>query len=344
MIRAFSVLLALCALASTAVAQGALEGIDVYRTSQVAPEVIETRFGEALRDYARLRGDTRAAARQSAEAAKVRIEKEISDLGSFAFVSVYYAPYFTSRRSTAYITVDLVDASDAGERAPFRPAPTGTVPDPAGLLAVWKRYSELGERLRREGAIDRDRPDCRSYYCVWGSATPELARLEEELAEGAPREKEALYEVLENDRDTSKRAAAVYVLAYTRDGNEVANVALNALKDSAVEVRSAGLRVLGDIALYHRDVPIDLERLLPALDYPFASERSLAMGALFGLVDNPNYEPVLRTRAAPRLLELLKQQQPSIHDVAYTLLALLAKEDFGRRDYEAWSRWILQRP
>lgn len=335
--------LAMLAGASYAQSTATLKAVDLYRSDQVTLDFIEAKLGGVIRGFARQRGDTRKMLQKSSEGAKARLEKELSALGRFAYVRVHYAPYITSLERTAYITIDLVDEKHAAERMPFRPAPKKSVADPDGLLSAWRRYSELGERLRREGAIDlSERPACPSYYCVYGSAKPELAELEKKLVQGVVPHKKALLEVFHDDADAADRTAALYALAYAPEGREVVDLALTALKDPAVEVRSAALQILADIALYHKSVFVDLTRLLPALDYPSTPERSLAMGALVGLADNPTYRPYLIARGAGRLLELLKLQQPSNHDLAFTLLSMLSKESFGRRDYEAWGRWVFQ--
>lgn len=340
MLRFLPLLLALSAYAQD---EPALKGVDVYRSVQLTPERLEKELGSMIRGYARQRGDSRPAMRKIADAAEARVEAKARTLGAFAYVDLHYGPYVTSAERTAYVTLDLVDAKDRKTRMPFRAAPSGSVPDPDGLLDAWGRYAALGERLAREGALDlSERPACAGFYCVWGSLTPELAELEARFPKGAAEKGAALEKVLKRDADPAKRAAALFVLSYSSDGARAAETMLSALEDPAADVRVAALQVLADIALYHKDVFVDARRLIPALDYPATSERARALGALIGLAENPTYKPQLVEKAGPRLLELLKLQQPSNHDLAFTVLSILSGEAYPRRDYEAWGRWLEQ--
>lgn len=335
--------LALLSPAFAAESTATLKGLDIYRSEQIDLAKLEAKAGGIIRGYARMRADGRPAIKKSADNAKARAENELRSAGSFAYLDLYYSPYISSAERSAYITLDVVDEKDRKTRMPFRAAPTGALVDPEGLIAAWSEYSALGDRLVREGRLDlSERPACPGFYCSWGSATPELAALEKKFPKGAFDDKKLLMGVLSKDADPKKRAGALFVLSYSPDGKEVADAALSALEDPAVEVRFAGLQILSDLALYHKGVFIDPARLLPALDYPSTPERSRALGVLVGLAENPVYRPYLIDHAGPRLLELLRLQQPSNADLAFTVLSLLSKETYGRRDYDAWSKWLFQ--
>jgi hypothetical protein len=317
-----------------------LKGVDIYRAESVTAEKLVDFFGKKLETYAQLHGQTRPAAVRSAVRIKGEMEKAVSGMGDFVFVELFFGRYFTSAERAAYITFDVVERKDAAARMPFRPNPAGKAPDPGGLLADWQAYAALGSTLRAANTIPFDRPACPSYYCLWGSQTPELSAYEQRFVKGVAGQKKALLEVLAGDADPRRRAAAVYLLAYVPEGKSVADLMLKTLGDPAPGVRAAALQVLSDITVYHKDVFIDVIKLIPALDFPTVSDRSKALAVFVGLADRPDYRHALTNRAAPRILELLKQQQSSVHDLAYTVLGMLAKESFGRRDYKAWKDWL----
>ena len=114
-----------------------------------------------------------------------------------------------------------------------------------------------------------------------------------------------------------------------------------ALEDPSEVVRGSALQVLSDITLHHSSVPVDVDRIISALDYPATSDRSKALGVLVGLkVNSPDDRAYLAARASPHMLDLLRMSQPCVHDMAFTLLRILSQETFGQRDYAAWGRWI----
>lgn len=334
--------LSLSLLAAPAGAQSSatLRGVDVYRSEQVAVFKLEELFGQQLQSYVRLRNDGRKNQLKTAERLQDDVEEGVRKLGKFAYAAMHYGRYLTSAEQTAYITFDLVDAKDAKTRMPFVPSPSGSPPDPEGLVAAWRQYSELGRQNRLQGDLSLDRPSCPAFYCSWGSPTPELAALEKKFEGGVEKAKPSLLKVLAEEADPRKRAAAVYLLSYGKDGKAVAELMVKTLSDPASEPRQAALQVLSDVAVYAKTVPIDAARLIAALDFPATTDRVNAMTALIGLADRPDYAPLLKTLGSPRLLELLKAKQPSVHDLAFTLLGMLSKESFDRRDYKAWELWV----
>jgi hypothetical protein len=246
----------------------------------------------------------------------------------------------TSDDHSAYVVIDVVDSKDAAERMPFRAAPADKIPDPDGVLSLWRDYSETGRGLMREGKIPTDRPKCPSYFCLWGPVTPELDVFEKKLFTAVLTHQAFVRDAANRDADPSNRAAALYVLAYSTSGRVVADQMVSALWDPSPEVRGAALQVLADVALYHPEITIEAPKVIAALDFPTTLERARALAVIVGLSHNPTYLPYVLTRATPHLLALLKLQEPSNHDLAFTLLTTLSKESYGRRDYKSWEAWV----
>ena len=315
----------------------ALRGVDVYRSAHLDPVQAETRYGAQLKEYVLLRNAKEPASAAKAEEIRRAVEADVRKLPGVAFATLRITEYFTSVDHAMYAMFDIVDEEDR-HRMAFAPAPAGRTSDPLGLLATWKEYSELGWALARQGLMPVDRPECPGFFSLWGGATPELAALQQKLVDGVPGKLKELREVLVHEADGGKRSAALYALSYAKDGGQLVEDCLRALKDPDGKVRVAALEILSDVALYHRGLRIDLERVLAALDDPRGEVRSKVIGLLVPMSDDKAQRPRLLA-AAPRLVALLKLRQPESSDLAYVVLSQLSLKDFNRRDLDAWEQW-----
>lgn len=329
--------LALVAAPAFAQSSATLRGVDVYRSAHLDAAQVEQQFGARLKEYVAQRNVKRPAALAKAEEIRAAIEKDVAKRPGVAFAAVRVVEYYTSSDHALYVSVDVVDEAERGRLA-FAPAPTRRLPDPNGLLATWKQYSDLGAALSRQGKMPIDRPECPAFYCLWGDATPELAALQKKLVDEVPGKLKELREVLANDADGDKRASALYALSYAKAGEQVVEDCLRGLKDGDGRVRGAALQILADVANHKKDLKIDLDRVLPALDDPLGEVRAKVMGLLVALSDDEDQRSKLLS-AAPRLVALLKLKQPESSDLAYTVLGLVSKKDLDRRDLPAWEKW-----
>jgi hypothetical protein len=329
--------LLLAAAPAAAQSSATLRGVDVYRSAVLDAAQAEAQFGARLKEYVAHRNVKRPAALAKAEEIRASIEKDVAKKPGIAFAAVRVVEYYTSVDHALYVSIDVVDEAERGRLA-FAPTPGRKVADPAGLLAAWKQYNDLGAALSRQGKMPIDRPECPGFYCLWGAATPELAALQQKLVDGVPGKLKELRDVLSNEADGDKRAAALFALSYAKAGEQVVEDSLRALKDPDGRVRGAALQVLADIANHKKDLKIDLDRVLPALDDPLGEVRAKVMGLLVALSDDKEQRPKLLS-AAPRLVALLKLKQPESADLAYTVLGLVSKKDLDRRDIPAWEKW-----
>jgi hypothetical protein len=318
-----------------------VKAIDVYRSEQIDGAELQAALGPLLTSYARLRYEGRKNREKEMGVLKAQIETQARKLGDIAFLELYVGDYVTSADRKIYFTFDTVDKKDAAARMPFRAVPAGHYEDPGGLLAAWQQYDQKGLELLAQGVIEgTEHVQCPAYYCRWGSSAPELAAAQQKLAQGAEGQKKSLAVLIKDDADPARRAAALFAYSYIQDGAEVAKAALDSLQDPSVDVRSAGLQILSDIAVYHKSVKLDISRIIDALDYPTVSDRSKALGMLVALADAPDYRSIMLTKAAPKLLPLLRLEQPSNHDLAFTVLSVLSQASFDSHDYEGWAKWV----
>lgn len=326
-------LLAALLLALPAAASAALKGIEVYGTSTLSEAEVQKLEPKVKRWLYQSTGKTKAM-RRAADALQKELEDEILKLGGFAYARLQKV---TAPKDGGTVAVfDVVENGAKEARSPFRAAPSGSVPDPAGLLAVWKRYYDMGWDLARRSVISADRVDCPAFYCTWGAATPELGALQDQLIEKVPKNKDLLLQVMREDADPQKRADALVLLAYLKDGIEVARAAELGLSDPDDHVREAAMRVFSDLIVYKPDVNCPVEKIAQVLDYPSVDDRTRALAVMLGLANHPVYRRFLLQSASTQVLKLLRAKNSSNHEMALTALKMLTGDNFDGRDYDAW--------
>ena len=332
--------LLLTAASANAQSTATLRGLDVYRSAVLTSVKAHAMFGPRLNEIVFMRNQHRPASTEKAEALRKQIGLEAAKLPGVVEANLVISEYFTSVDHAMYATFDVVDETDRGRLA-FSPEPKKTVSDPAGLLAGWKAYYELGSALTRRGQMPVDRPDCPGFYCLWGGATPELAAMQQKFITGAASKERELRTVLIHEADADKRAAALFVLSYGTRGEKVIESCLSALKDPSSTVRGAGLQILADIINHRKDLRVDSAMIIPLLDDPSGSVRGKTLGLLVPMVDDEAQRAKILA-AAPRLLDILRLAEPGSHDLAYTVLGQLSRKSFDRRDYASWEKWTLE--
>ncbi len=332
-----SLLLAAAPVPARAQSTATLRGIDVYRSTVLTADKARELFGRRINEIVLLRNQRRPGSTEKAEAIRKAIEQEAAKTPGIVDARLTLTEYFTSVDHAMYVIFDIVDESDRGRLA-FAPESKKNTSDPNGLLAAWKSYYDLGSALSRRGQMPVDRPDCPGFYCLWGAATPELAVLQQKFVAGAAAKERELRTVMSHEADADKRAAALFVLSYGTRGEKVVESCLAALKDPSAAVRGAGLQVLADIVNHRKDLRVDAEMITPLLDDPSGSVRGKTLGLLVPMADDAAQSKKIRA-AAPRLIEILKQTEPSSHDLAYTVLGQISQKTFDRRDYASWQKW-----
>lgn len=337
-----SALLLACAAAPARAASSAtLMGVDVYGTDRFTAADVEARFGAKLRAWVDRRNsaDRSKVAVGFAEELRARIEGEVLKAWDLGWARLSWLDYFTSESRAAFITVDVVERADMKTRLPYRAPPAKELVDESGLLALWQRYYDAGWALVRAGQLKTDRPACPAFYCQWGSQTPELKAMEEKIVAGIPAQRDFLLKAASEDRDPAHRASAIYLLSYLRNGAEISHLLLPALTDHDVEVRAAAMRVFSDLAIYHPEVYLPIERIAAMLDYPMVEDRNKALAVVMGLADRPEYRDYVLRHATDYLLKLLALKQPANHDLAYAVLGILSRQSYPASDLAAWRDW-----
>lgn len=344
-------ILAVLAMAGIARAQGtpvAVASIDFYGSDAIDAGALRTALGPeierfvAMMEQARLdAGASAVSLGPAANALQQRIRAELEPLGPLAYLDFGATTDF-GPPPRIHVMIDVVTERDRARRMPFRAAPTGRFEDPGGLLAAWREYQQkviAGAYAGASLAVG----DCPVLHCMASFAAPELAPYLERFNAGAREHEQTLYAIAADSGDSAQRAAALFVLAHTRDARRLLPVLGGAIHDRDSEVRNNAMRVLIHLANDRPELDFPVDALIAALDFPSASDRNKAGYALAALARQARYRDAIRTKAVPTLLRMLRLQQPNNHIPAYEILKLVSGESFGDRDYAAWERWAAAR-
>ncbi|MBJ6762776.1 hypothetical protein JGU66_18585 [Myxococcaceae bacterium JPH2] len=261
-------------------------------------------------------------------------------LAQYGFAMVRNSVTAYEKDRTLRVTVDVVDREDAW-RLQYDAAPTGSVADPAGLLAAWTAYTTRMWQLVKAGAISSDVTEpCRAFHCFYGPGHPELMTLEEPILAGVPKHFATLVLMLRTDTDPSKRETAAYLLAYGPTREAVAEALVPAMSDPHEAPRNAAMRVLWELQEKADHPMVPLEKVLRGLQGPLITDRNKAAGLLSALVhkDASARDRILR-ETGDLLLEMAGTKQLVERKPALDVLRALSRQDFGD-DVPAWRAWV----
>jgi hypothetical protein len=248
--------------------------------------------------------------------------------------------YFSSRAT--YVTLDLVDADDRARRMRFGPEPTGTHPDPDGLLALWEEYAEKALKMLMDGTVKPEKEPCPFWHCLT-FAHDSLLPYRDAFAKRVPTVWLELAAVLREDRRKDRRAAAAFLLAHIASGERVVELMLPSITDPNELVRNNAMRVLALIAEDHPAIAIPVAPILEALHFPATSDRNKASAILDSLTRR-GLDPAMRDQllagAGEVLVDMLALRQPNNHDPAYRILKQLSGRDLGEHAIDAWRAWL----
>lgn len=329
-------MLVLLAAPGVLAAESPIKGWDLYGTSRITIEEIREKLGTKIEkaSSAWMSGDIEGFVKLDEE-----LTREIKAMGPFAYAHASAITYFTPGRPV-YVTVDVVEEQDWATRMDFLPPPMKELPDPDGLIALWKEYEKTGAALRDKGELKGQDTKPPAFHSLYGFEHPELKRFEEPVRTGARKNKERLIEILRNDRDDQHRGMAAFLLAHIEDGNELVRVLLPSVRDPSNFVRNNVMRVLIFVAKDHPEIDVPIQPILKAIDYPDVSDRNKSLYVLDGLADRKGSREILIREAGPKLLRILRLTQPNNHDPAYSILKKISGKDLGDRDYPAWEVWL----
>jgi len=312
-----------------------LQGIDLFGSDRLNARQIQSKFADQIEKmvsaiYENADYDAGMNLRQE-------VISEINRMGKFAFVELSSVLY---SNGDVYVTVDLVDEADRSARIQFSAPPEKEFADPDGLLALWEEYENAAQALWRKGELNFEKMRCPALHCTYGFDHPALKKYEQPFQSKVPANKQALIRILREDRNGQHRAYAAFLLAHTQDPVELTRVLLPSIPDPDGTVRNNVMRVLGEIAGKRKEVPIPIEMIIKALNYPATTDRNKALYVLDGLADSPANREIITERAGELLVRLLQLSQPNNHVFAYSILKKISGQNYAERDYKSWGEWV----
>lgn len=181
--------------------------------------------------------------------------------------------------------------------------------------------------------------NCLDYHCI----TPEHPEFEKDLTYfrgTVPKQQRFIENTVLKDPQLARRRAAIFLLAYLKNPEEIARILNQTLEDKNSYIRHDALRVYGELyAKSHlRDVPAD--KVVRSIYSCNEVERNKALIFLNELAENPKYQSLLIEQAGNQLITLLHLKQPNNHRFAYQILQKLSHKNFSDQDYISWNKWL----
>lgn len=316
-------------------------GADVYGTDAITVEEFGRRFGD------RARALHEAIQREQPAAIDSLLTSIGGELRSMAdIVWTDLAMIFQPSDTTVYMTFDVVVRADSARRLVSSPAPAGQVPDPGGLIALWKEYEQqfMAAVMQARQLSQPTRENCPALHCLmtFGEDTA-LARYERAFVAQTPAHARELLRVLREDADEADRGAAAYLLAHAGVPDSAVVALVAAMQDPSDLVRNNATRVLVVALQLDPTLDVPIAPVIRNIDAPATTSRNKALHLLLGLAQrSENHERIAR-EAGPTLLRLLHLVQPNNHEPAWGILKTISGESYGARDYATWERWLAGR-
>jgi hypothetical protein len=317
--------------------------VDLYRSNQITIDDINRKFGKEIkeaRDIAKSAGWRDPFSKNSTRLNDLmgKITEGIRVMGNFSYLEISYVLYLDGK---VHFTIDIVDKEDEKRLSDFLPKPDKIVKDPDHLIEKWVEYDKAALISTTEDVKLKKDYECPVYHCIWGGfVNPKFKKYEKLFNSLVPKNKERIIEVLRNDKDAEKRAAAAFLLAHIQDGSELVKILIPSIYDSNSGVRNNVMRVLGSTLekVEVSDFPVD--KIIIALDFPSESDRNKALYVLLSLAKQPKYAKYISQHAGKQLIDELKMSQPNLHGNSYAVLTRISGQEYGERDYKAWQDWL----
>jgi len=267
-----------------------------------------------------------------------KITSEIKSSGKFSFVKV--SPIMYPGDNLIHITIDVVDQKNKHRLQYFLAKPNKKIKDPDHLIASWMEYESIGFSFVCKEKKFPSYTTCPAHHCLFGFEQQPLKKYKKIFNNRVEKDKLLLVDVLRNDRDENKRAAAAFLLAHIRNANELVNILIPSIYDSSEKVRNNVMRVIGITLLKTPNLNVPIDKITNALDFPATTDRNKAMLIVLTLIDKPDYAKFVIHHSSKELLDELKLKQPNNHYLSYAILKKLSKKNYSDHDYKSWEKWL----
>jgi len=259
------------------------------------------------------------------------------------FLSVDLQVIFYPDENQLYSTLEIIDKQHP-ERMRFLNTASKNSADEKrvhrpDLIESTIAYEKLAFQLLMDKSISTHAP-CPVYHCIVGFEHPKLKPYLKQFNQGSVQEKDLIEKTLNEDVDSKRRAAAVFLVGHFHDPHEIIKILSPHISDKDNEVRNNVMRVIGSTLQKTSVSHLDVTPFLDALDSPYISDRNKALYVLSSVAKSKDVQQQILAKGSDRLLALIRLKQPNNHDLAYFILKEMSGQDFGPTNVEAWRHWL----
>lgn len=316
--------------------------VDIYGTHQLSSKIIKRKYAKEFMKIAEIMHSSKSITDPANNQLFVRLIKKITlgiqSMGKFSMINI--SPILYPNDPVVHFTIDVVDQNDQARLTHFLPSPTQSIQDPAHLLTTWNEYEARGFSWAAKNKKFPSYAACPAYHCLFGFDLAEFKPYAKIFITQVEKNKFALVNVLRNDKDEKKRAAAAFLLAHIKNVHELINLLVPSMDDANEHVRNNVMRVIGMALLHTKNDAVPVEKIIKVLDFPMSTDRNKGMLILLTLINQPNYADYIAKHAGKQLVKELKLQQPNNHELAYEILKKISDQHYADRDYPAWEAWL----
>jgi hypothetical protein len=261
-----------------------------------------------------------------------------------------YADFHTNRyqdKKNLYTTIEIIEKTGS-KRLSFinKTAKVPKKTEPPDLITKMQEYEELGWKLDDSKQLTANNFYCPVYHCIFGFSHPMLApylnifNIAADKEKEKEKEKEKILNILNNDPDPERRAAAVFIIGHFKDPEEIISILFKHINDKSPGVRNNAIRVMSQTMEKAQITHINVEPFLNLLNSPYGTDRNKALSLLASAPLDKKARTLIIYKGKKDLLALLHLKQPNNHDWAYLLLKKISGKDFGPHNYYAWEQWL----
>lgn len=318
--------------------------LDVYKTNQVETKDIKKKIrGKIKKIVGILTSPESLRSKKNIERINELIgliDSDVRSMGDFSYLSVSFSIY--PKDQVTHFMIDIVDKKDYHRLSYFLPNPKRDIADPNHLISLWRTYKKTGMSilLKKKKLPAYTDKKCPGHKCFHEFEHDELKKYEDTFSQQVSRNKQQLINILRKDKKAGKRSAAVFLLAYLKNGGEVIKILLPSILDPDPMVRNNAILVIGTIVSREKLTNTPVKPFVMALNFPSRTDRQKAMYVIEHLVEEKNHATYVKDHALQLLLDQLKMSQPYLHDPAYQILKKISGKTFKERDYKAWEQWV----
>lgn len=294
--------------------------ISVFGSDRINGAEIEKFLGKTLDDW------IKNSLERSLESKKIEssISERVKHRYQLAYSQLSLVVY-PDLEPSVYITLDVVEKKDEKRRLPFLVLATKKHSDPGGLIEKWSDYESRALKLVENGELIPDSESCNAFHCLYGHHHSQLKSDEKVFKDGAKKFGTELKLILKHDSRAEFRRAAAFLLAYLMDGNEVVREMIGALNDPDAIVRNNALRVLMDIADFHKGTLIPVLPIARVLDFPNVTDRSKALDIILSLTEtSQSYKENIHRNFRTKIMALKNFSQPNHREPAEQILRAIS--------------------